>query len=53
LPPDRVIYEDSFSEVPARVAAVARPGDLILTMGIGNVHLLCAEFLDVLAPDRP
>ena len=49
LPPERVIYEPRFVEVAARVAAVAKPGDLILTMGIGNVHLLCAEFLDVLA----
>jgi UDP-N-acetylmuramate--alanine ligase len=48
LPPERVIYEPSFEAVPARVVAVARPGDLILTMGIGNVYLLCAEFLELL-----
>ena len=28
-----------------RVAALARPGDLVLTMGIGDVHLLCADLL--------
>ena len=43
LPAERVVYEPSFAAVPARIAALARPGDLVLTMGIGNVHLLCAE----------
>jgi UDP-N-acetylmuramate--alanine ligase len=43
LPPQRVIYEPSYSAVPDRIAAVARPGDLVLTMGIGNVDLLCGE----------
>jgi UDP-N-acetylmuramate--alanine ligase len=53
LPAEQVIYEPRFVEVAARVAAVAKPGDLILTMGIGNVHLLCAEFLEVLGRDGP
>jgi UDP-N-acetylmuramate--alanine ligase len=43
LPPERVIYEASYNAVPERVAAVARAGDLVLTMGIGNVYLLCDE----------
>ncbi len=43
LPADQVIYEPSFSAIPSRVAAVAEPGDVILTMGIGNVYLLCPE----------
>ncbi|MBV9593514.1 MAG: UDP-N-acetylmuramate--L-alanine ligase [Actinobacteria bacterium] len=42
---DRVVYEPSFSAVPARIAALAAPGDLVLTMGIGNVYLLCGEIL--------
>jgi UDP-N-acetylmuramate--alanine ligase len=60
LPAERIIYEPSFSAVPDRIAALARPGDLVLTMGIGNVHLLCNEILAVIeqvasdrgAPDR-
>jgi UDP-N-acetylmuramate--alanine ligase len=48
LPPDRVIYEPSFAAVPGRIAEIARPGDLVLTMGIGNVYLLCAEILAAL-----
>lgn len=43
LPAEQVIYEPSYEKVPDRIAAVARPGDLVLTMGIGNVYLLCDE----------
>ena len=49
LPAERVIYEPSFGAVAGRIAAVARPGDVVVTMGIGNVYLLCAEILE---PDR-
>jgi len=45
LPPEQVIYEPSYAAVPDRIAAVAQPGDLVLTMGIGNVYLLCPEIL--------
>jgi UDP-N-acetylmuramate--alanine ligase len=43
LPPEQVIYEPSYAATPARIAAVARPGDLVQTMGIGNVYLLCDD----------
>ena len=43
LPHEQVIYEPRYDAVPERIAAVARPGDLVLTMGIGNVYLLCDE----------
>jgi UDP-N-acetylmuramate--alanine ligase len=43
LPAERVIYEPRYEAVPERIAGVARPGDLVLTMGIGNVYLLCDE----------
>ena len=43
MPPEQVIYEPRYEAVPERIAAVARPGDLVLTMGIGNVYLLCDE----------
>ncbi|MDR1999268.1 MAG: UDP-N-acetylmuramate--L-alanine ligase [Frankiaceae bacterium] len=45
LPPERIIYEASWSATPARIAAVARPGDVVVTMGIGDVYLLCPEIL--------
>jgi UDP-N-acetylmuramate--alanine ligase len=43
LPPDQVIYEPRYAETPERIAAVTRPGDLVLTMGIGDVYLLCDD----------
>jgi UDP-N-acetylmuramate--alanine ligase len=49
LPDERVIYEDRFGAVPKRIAEVARPGDLVLTMGIGTVYLLCPEILAEIA----
>jgi UDP-N-acetylmuramate--alanine ligase len=49
LPPENVIYEPSFSATPQRIAEVAAPGDVIVTMGIGNVYLLCPEILTEIA----
>ncbi len=49
LPADRVIYEPRYAAVPARIAEIARPGDLVLTMGIGNVYLLCPEIREACA----
>jgi UDP-N-acetylmuramate--alanine ligase len=43
LPVGRVIYEPRYESVPGRIAEVARRGDLVVTMGIGNVYLLCEE----------
>jgi len=45
LPAAQVVYEPDWHAVAARVAALAEPGDLVLTMGIGDVHLLCADIL--------
>ena len=49
LPPARVLYEPDWHAVAGRVAEVARAGDVVLTMGIGDVHLLCADILTELA----
>jgi UDP-N-acetylmuramate--alanine ligase len=38
--------------VPERVATLAQPGDLVVTMGIGNVYLLCGEIRDACAQQR-
>jgi UDP-N-acetylmuramate--alanine ligase len=53
LPADAVIYEPRYAEVPARIAEIARPGDLVLTMGIGNVYLLCDEIRDACGRAQP
>ena len=49
LPPERVVYEPRFSALPDTVAGLARPGDLVLTMGIGNVYQLCDDIRDACA----
>ncbi|MGI8665094.1 MAG: UDP-N-acetylmuramate--L-alanine ligase [Jatrophihabitans sp.] len=58
LPAERVVYEPDWHAVAARVAGLVGPGDLVLTMGIGDVHLLCPLILAELArpeatDDRP
>lgn len=40
-----VVYEERFSDVPERVAEVARPGDVVLTVGAGTVTMLADEIL--------
>jgi UDP-N-acetylmuramate--alanine ligase len=37
LPPERVAYAPDRSAVPDLVAARARPGDIVLTMGAGDI----------------
>jgi len=49
LPPEQVIFEPSWAAVPAHLAARARPGDLVLTMGAGGeVAMLAPEVLEAL-----
>ena len=45
LPPERVHYVPRWAEVPATLAGLARPGDLVLTMGAGDVTVLGSEVL--------
>ncbi|WP_291473473.1 UDP-N-acetylmuramate--L-alanine ligase [Corynebacterium sp.] len=40
-----VVYEERFSDVPERVAEVAHPGDVVLTVGAGTVTMLADEIL--------
>jgi UDP-N-acetylmuramate--alanine ligase len=48
LPPERVVFEPSWSAVPAELAARARPGDLVLTLGAGDVTQIGPEVLRLL-----
>ncbi|KQS59690.1 UDP-N-acetylmuramate--alanine ligase [Geodermatophilus sp. Leaf369] len=52
LPADRVHFEPSWSAAAAAVAGRARPGDLVLTMGAGDVVMVGPEILTALT-DRP
>jgi UDP-N-acetylmuramate--alanine ligase len=46
---ENVIYEPHRSAVAARVADVVAPGDVVVTMGIGDVYLLCPDILAEIA----
>jgi UDP-N-acetylmuramate--alanine ligase len=49
LSPEHVVFEPSWSAVPARLAERAQPGDLVLTMGAGgDVAMLGPEVLEAL-----
>ena len=49
LPPDQVVFEPSWSAVTGHLAERARPGDLVMTLGAGDIVLLGPEVLDLLA----
>ena len=48
-----VAYAPSFSEAVATVAALAQPGDMVLTLGAGSVSQLGAMILKKLERDSP
>lgn len=48
LPADRVVFEPSWSATAEHLVARARPGDLILTLGAGDVTLLGPSVLALL-----
>jgi UDP-N-acetylmuramate--alanine ligase len=62
LPPERVLFEPSWSAAAPALAARARAGDLVLTMGAGDVSMVGPEVLaalrelsagpDGMVPDR-
>ena len=39
-------YVVDFSAAPAAVADIVQPGDIVLTMGAGNVTMLADEILN-------
>jgi UDP-N-acetylmuramate--alanine ligase len=54
LPQDRVRFEPSWSATAPALADRARPGDLVVTMGAGDVSMVGPEVLEVLRTrDQP
>jgi len=45
LPAGCVYYEPSWEKVPARLADLVRPGDVVVTMGAGDVTVLGPELI--------
>ncbi len=48
LPPERVVFEPSWSAVAAAAKRLARPGDLVLTLGAGDVTMIGPQLLALL-----
>ena len=48
LPKSQVTFEPSWAAVPARLVANAQPGDIIMTLGAGDIGLLAPEILALL-----
>jgi len=49
LPVDQVAFEPRWTAVAGRLAARARPGDIVLTLGAGDVTMIGPEVLDLLS----
>lgn len=48
LAKEQVIFEPSWSAVPKHLADQANPGDIIMTLGAGDIGMMCPEILDLL-----
>jgi UDP-N-acetylmuramate--alanine ligase len=48
LPAEQVVFEPSWSAVAGHLAARARPGDVVLTLGAGDVTMIGGEVLRLL-----
>jgi UDP-N-acetylmuramate--alanine ligase len=53
LPPGRVRFEPSWSATAPALAQRARPGDLVITMGAGDVSMVGPEVIEALAARDP
>jgi UDP-N-acetylmuramate--alanine ligase len=53
LPPEQVHYVPRWADVPGVLAGLAHPGDLVLTMGAGDVTVLGPEVLVELERPAP
>ncbi|MEO6097490.1 MAG: UDP-N-acetylmuramate--L-alanine ligase [Fibrobacteria bacterium] len=49
LPADKVHYIEDLETLPRKVAAVLRAGDLVLTLGAGDISARCARIMEAVA----
>jgi UDP-N-acetylmuramate--alanine ligase len=52
LDKSNVIFEPSWSKVSDHLVARSNPGDIIMTLGAGEIGLLCPEILEKLAAEK-
>ena len=48
LPADQVVFEPSWAAVPAQLASRAHPGDIIMTLGAGDIGMMCPTIVELL-----
>lgn len=48
LPQENVVFEPSWSKVPQHLAGRAGSGDIVMTLGAGDIVMLAAEVLELL-----
>lgn len=49
LADDSVVFEPSWSAVPATLVKHAQAGDIIMTLGAGDIGMMCPQILELLA----
>lgn len=52
LPPQDVVFEPSWTAVAGVLADRARPGDIVMTLGAGDIGLLGTEVIEILKDRR-
>jgi UDP-N-acetylmuramate--alanine ligase len=45
LPSEQVVFEPSWTKVPKHLADRARSGDVVMTLGAGDIGLMCDDIL--------
>jgi UDP-N-acetylmuramate--alanine ligase len=48
LPPEQVVFEPSWSRVASHLANRARAGDVVMTLGAGDIAMIGTEVLELL-----
>lgn len=48
LAPEHVVFEPSWSAVPRQLAARAQPGDIVMTLGAGDISMMGPELMSIL-----
>ena len=48
LPADQVVFEPSWSKVAGQLVSRAHPGDVVMTLGAGDIAMIGTEVLDLL-----
>lgn len=53
LPPGQVVFEPSWSAVAGHLADRARPGDIVMTLGAGDIGMIGTQVLELLREREP